>query len=75
MDIEVSVTPAQFNQLLDNDFDSTIREKGAEVAKLTGGTFTGPVYDPGDPPLADDQLVNRQYVVDAIAAAIAAQNP
>lgn len=75
VDVEVSVIPARFNQLVDNNFISVIRENGVEVAKLNGAFFTGPVYDPGIPPTQANQLANRQYVIDAIAAAIAAQIP
>lgn len=75
VDVEVLVTPTNLNQLVDNDFLSTIKENGVEVAKLNGALFTGPVYDTGAAPTQTNQLVNRQYVVDAIAAAIAAQTP
>ena len=59
------------DQVIDNDFDSTITENGVEVAKLTGATFTGPVYDPGVAPTQASQLVNLQFVTDAIAEALA----
>ncbi len=73
LDSVVSATPAAIDQLVDNDFDSSVgvvRENGVEVAKITGGTFTGPVYDPGIPPTESDQLVNRAYVEQAIQDAL-----
>lgn len=65
----VDATPAQINQLVDNDFDSIITEGGVEVAKLTGATFTGPVYDDGNDPTVDGQLANKGYVDSTIQTA------
>lgn len=69
VDGAVNATPAQIDQLVDNNFDSTISEQGTEVAKLSGATFTGPVYDDGNDPTAVDQLVNKQYADATIQAA------
>ena len=69
VDGAVNATPAQIDQLVDNDFDSTITEGGVEVAKLTGATFTGPVYDDGNDPTVDGQLANKGYVDSTIQTA------
>jgi len=63
IDSEVGCTGAQLNQLEDNNFDSTLKELGAEVVKLSGAEFTDVVINAdGDDPQFPNQLVTKAYV-------------
>lgn len=66
--VAILASDENLNQLEDNDFDSTIKEVGAEVAKLSGAIFTGDVLATNVDDGNDAQLTTKKNLDDTIAA-------